>query len=105
MVAAVFEMKEHFQLAVLSATIYSFILIVIGFVVPGRTRGKVFTKEFMANNFEQEHREATGVSVETTNGYPDMGHGRYSDKLPYKDWILFAKSQRTHYNFLEAWGP
>ena len=34
-----------------------------------------------------------------------MGQGRYSDKLPYKDWLKFGKSQRVHYNFLENWGP
>lgn len=33
-----------------------------------------------------------------------MGQGRYSDRLYFKDWLLFAKAQRTHYNFLEAWG-
>lgn len=105
MVTAVFEVEEHFQLAVLSAVIYSFFLILIGFLIPMRAREQVFTKEFMLANFEKEHRENTGQNVENTHGYPDMGQGRYSDKLPYNDWLKFAKAQRTHYNFLENWGP
>ena len=34
-----------------------------------------------------------------------MGHGKYADKLSYKNWLRFGNAQRTHYNFLEAWGP
>ena len=30
-----------------------------------------------------------------------MGTGRYSDKLPYKDWFNFGLAQRIHQNFLE----
>ena len=34
-------------------------------------------------------------------GYPDMGSGRYSEALSYKDWYLYNNSQRVQYNYLE----
>jgi len=34
-------------------------------------------------------------------GYPDMGSGRYSDKLSWKDWYYFNLAQRCHMNYLE----
>ena len=38
-------------------------------------------------------------------GYPDMGAGRYSRKLPYADWFKFNCAQRIHMNSIEhlAW--
>ncbi len=35
----------------------------------------------------------------------DMGHGRYSDKLEYDDWLAFANAQRGHYNYVEVVAP
>lgn len=35
-------------------------------------------------------------------GYPDMGSGRFAEKLSYKDWYIFNNGQRIHYNYLEA---
>ncbi len=35
-------------------------------------------------------------------GYPDMGNGRYSDKLTYKQWFEFNVAQRIHYHYLES---
>jgi len=54
----------------------------------------------MKDNFGQEHREAFGEELKG-EGYPDMGGGRYSAKLSYKDWYNFSSAQRAHYNFLE----
>lgn len=54
----------------------------------------------MKDNFGQDHREAFGVELKG-EGYPDMGGGRYSAKLSYKDWYEFNSAQRAHYNFLE----
>lgn len=85
--------------------LYSLEMVLIGFFVAGRVRGKVFTSEFMEKNFDREHREATFQSIENSEGYPDMGQGKYADKLSYENWLWFGKAQRTHYNFLENWGP
>jgi uncharacterized membrane protein YecN with MAPEG domain len=35
-------------------------------------------------------------------GYPDMGSGRYSQALTYKDWFEFNNTQRVHHNYLET---
>ena len=34
-------------------------------------------------------------------GHPDAGDGRYSDKLPYKQWVEFNNAVRVHMNFVE----
>jgi glutathione S-transferase len=56
-------------------------------VVVGGARKKVFTPEFLKENFEQEHSIYTKEEVEKTSGYPDMGCGRYAQKLSYADWL------------------
>lgn len=56
MAQAIFMVEEHFQLALLTAVIYSFEMILVGFLLPGRIRTKVFTKEFLQSNFGEEHR-------------------------------------------------
>jgi hypothetical protein len=33
--------------------------------------------------------------------YPDMGNGRYSEKLSYKEWFEFNNAIRVHYNYIE----
>ena len=70
-----------------------------GFVVmPART--KAFNKEFMKSTFGEEHKSEIGGEVSSA-GYPDMGCGKYAEKLPYKDWYQFNNAQRCHYNFVE----
>jgi len=62
MTAAVFEVGEYFELALMSVAIYAFELILIGYLYPGSVRSEVFTRDFMMSNFEQEHRDATSQS-------------------------------------------
>ena len=54
----------------------------------------------MDKNFGELHREETGGSI-ALSGYPDMGSGRYSQALSYKDWYELNNSQRVHLNFVE----
>jgi glutathione S-transferase len=63
-------------------------------------RKKVFTEEFLKENFGKEHMEAFNEEIKG-EGYPDMGGGKYSQKLSYKQWYEFNSAQRAHYNFLE----
>lgn len=78
-----YTIQNNFNLALLAIVIYTIELVFIAFFFPGRARSKVFTKDFMVANFEQEHRDTTYQSIEKSNGYPDMGEGRYADQLPY----------------------
>lgn len=75
-------------------------ILMIGFIFPGRARGELFTKEFMEEHFGADHKAATGNEIEK-GGYPDMGSGRYSAKLSYKQWYDYNNAQRAHYNFVE----
>ena len=76
----------------------------IGYLVAGLKRVRLFTKAFMEKNFAEEHKKAFGKSPPLA-GNPDMGSGRYSDKLSYKDWFEFNNAQRVHYNYVEQFGP
>ena len=66
-------------------------------------RGKVFSKEFMAQ-FDEEHKKAFGKNA-PAHGYPDDGNGYYSRKLDYLQWYTFNNWQRTQMNFLETFAP
>ena len=74
---------------------------IIPFAHTVRVRGKVFTKEFMAQ-FQEEHNKAFPGTALPDYGFPDMGNGYYSKKLSYADWYRFNNAQRIHYNFLES---
>ena len=37
----------------------------------------------------------------TCTVFVDVGNGRYSDLLPYADWVQFNNAQRAHGNYLE----
>ena len=87
--------------------------LLIGFIVVGFRRSRVFTKAFLEENFGRFHYEqlqAAGYSESnstgpTKGGYPDCGSGVYSEKLSYKDWHTFNVAIRTHMNFLEVLVP
>jgi len=57
-------------------------------------RRKLFTKDFFAKNFPEIKEPPRGA-------YPDMGCGRYANKLPMEDWITFNNYQRSHYHYIE----
>src|SRR5438132_1566735 len=71
-----------------------------GFIA-GSMRKKVFSPEFMEGNFKTEHERFFPDSKVPKSGYPDMGSGRFSEKLSYKEWYLFNNGQRIHYNYME----
>ncbi len=40
----------------------------------------------MKEHFQKDHMEAFGEDI-GKGGYPDMGSGKYSQKLTYKQWF------------------
>mmetsp|Transcript_5909 Transcript_5909/g.4217 ORF Transcript_5909/g.4217 Transcript_5909/m.4217 type:complete len:156 (+) Transcript_5909:248-715(+) len=66
-------------------------------------RFKTFTKEFTEKeDLDRWHKLHLGQdSPLPAYGYPDMGAGHYSRKLPYKEWFEFNCLQRVHGNSLE----
>ncbi len=72
-------------------------------LIPGSLRKKIFTKEYMQKNFAEQHKKTFGDSC-PRNGYPDMGNGRFCEKLDYAQWYEFNNAQRVHYNYVEQIG-
>ena len=72
--------------------------------IPMGMRKEVFTEEFMEKNFGEIHRRELGNAKLPPLGYPDIGSGRYSDALSYKDWYNFNNRMRAHHNFVEQVG-
>ena len=95
-----------------SSTALAFYGIFAGGYFVGGARGKAFGKEWLKdpkvqaivdehNNALADDKTKTVAPKFSANGYPDMGMGRYSDTLSYKDWYSFNNAQRVHYNLVE----
>ena len=57
-----------------------------------KERRRLFTREWLADNFEEEHMQAVSEDFKNeipneipSGGFPDCGEGRYSEKLSYKN--------------------
>jgi hypothetical protein len=64
-----------------------------------KMRKEYFNEEFM-RQFEMPHKMFFGTKP-SPFGYPDMGSGRYSKRLTYKQWYDFNIAQRNHNNTVE----
>ena len=95
-----FDVSKDFGYVLLVVSAIAFEVIITGFAVVSKSRSKFFNREFLEKNFGEEHKKATGKAI-GRGGYPDMGTGRYSQKLSYADWLEFNQAQRVHYNFVE----
>eukprot|EP00744_Colponema_vietnamica_P002913 GILI01004524.1.p2 GENE.GILI01004524.1~~GILI01004524.1.p2 ORF type:complete len:177 (-),score=58.13 GILI01004524.1:44-574(-) len=95
-----FTLDSNYGYVLLSCIIMALQCWIQGFVA-GSYRRKYFTKEFMLSNFGDAHKSAFGTEP-AVGGYPDVGNGRYSEKLTYEQWVNFNNAQRAHYNYLEA---
>jgi hypothetical protein len=95
-----------------STTAIAFYGVFAGGYFVGGARGKAFGKEWVktpaAEKLAEEHKKALGDSKDdktvpkfSSNGYPDMGSGRYASTLSYKAWFDFNNAQRVHYNLVE----
>lgn len=85
-------------LALSAISIHYFI---VGFFMALPARSKIFNKEYLQKNFGEIHSSEVGGEI-AGGGYPDMGSGRYAEKLSYGDWFRFNNAQRAHYNYLES---
>ena len=98
-----FILDKNYGYVLLAATAIGFECYAIGFAVPQVVRTKYFTKEFLEENFGEIHKREIGHDIPKL-GYPDLGNGRYSQKLPYKAWFEFNNAQRAHHQFVENVG-
>ena len=87
------EELNLYRYVALVAALIAFQFILTGVIAPGSARGKVFPSEFMENNFKTEHErfynEGGKVAQVPKGGYPDVGSGRYAERLSYKEWFNF----------------
>lgn len=94
-----FAFTQEHGYALLATLLVAFESSIFGMMV-GRVRSRVFNANFMVDKFGGLHLQTFNADI-SKNGYPDMGNGRYSDALSYKDWVDFNNAQRGHYNHLE----
>ena len=66
----------------------------------GKHRGEMFNKEFMKENFNEQHWNAFKKDAPLL-GYPDCGSGVFSAKLTYGQWFRFNLAQRNAKNYQE----
>lgn len=74
MTPLVLALTPQYGYVLLAAVAISLELLVIGFVFPGAARSKIFSKAFLEEHFGKDVPQG---------GYPDMGSGRFSEKLSY----------------------
>lgn len=100
-VSLIDQISPEYGLVLLVSVILGFECVLFGFLFPGRLRRKTFNKDFLKDKFGKEHGSSLQAEIQV-GGYPDMGNGRYSQQLSYKDWYLFNCAQRVHLNFVES---
>jgi len=88
------EIPDVFAWPVLVAACIGFQCVLTSFLV-SRARRKFFSKNFFEENFPELKPVPLG-------GYPDMGCGRFSDKLSLQEWTEFNNAQRCHQNYVEG---
>ena len=98
----IINLPETYNWVMFSSILLLIECLMIGFIVGGGARKRIYSKEHMAQ-FNEEHEKAFGKGTQPNKeAYPDTGNGYYSQKLPYKDWLEMNLRQRTHANFLEV---
>eukprot|EP00823_Brevimastigomonas_motovehiculus_P008508 TRINITY_DN780_c0_g1_i1.p1 TRINITY_DN780_c0_g1~~TRINITY_DN780_c0_g1_i1.p1 ORF type:complete len:173 (-),score=42.89 TRINITY_DN780_c0_g1_i1:210-728(-) len=87
-------LANEYGYVVMIAVATAFQCLLAGFSIM-KLREKYFNKDFFDRNFPQLKENAPPM------GYPDMGNGQFSQKLPLDQWIIFNQYQRAHYNAIE----
>ena len=93
-------LPAEYPLVLLACVILCIECFFMGMIFVAPARFGLFNKEFMSQ-FKEEHEAAFPGTEPANGGFPDCGDGRYSAKLPYKDWINFNNAMRVHQNFIE----
>ena len=97
-----FEVPAEYPSIVLAMITYGLLMVVTSFAVVIATRKRLFTKDFL-KQFASEHKAAFPESKLPELGFPDIGSGRFSKKLSYKDWMTFNNAMRSHHNMVEQY--
>lgn len=52
--------------------------------------------------FFEKHFPELAKNKIPQGGYPDMGSGKFAEKLSVSEWMEFNNAQRAHYNYVEG---
>lgn len=80
-----YTLPQEFGWVLLSAVVMGLSCLMIGFIFAGGPRGKIFSEQYMKENFGAEHQRVTGQEIKK-GGYPDTGSGFYTRNLNYEQW-------------------
>ncbi|CAG9325812.1 unnamed protein product [Blepharisma stoltei] len=95
------DVPDDYGWVIFIEILIAFQLTLFTYVFVSPSRLKTFTPRFMKENFTEEFIEAFHREPDF-QGYPDTGSGRFSKKLPLKDWYDFNNAQRIQWNYLEG---
>jgi len=100
--AITFELDQDFRYTMGAICLLCLQTILVGFLVVGKKRGEIFKPiiEGIKAKIKEENK-GLDPKILSNEAYPDMGNGRYSEHLTYKEWVEFAKVQRAHANCFE----
>lgn len=89
-----FSIPAGYAWVILCAVLVGVQCLAYGFYVSS-ARTKYFSKKFFADKFPE-------LKAPPQGGYPDMGSGKFADKLSLSDWIDFNNYMRVHMNYTET---
>ena len=96
-----FSVPDEYPMIVLACVAVCFQCYFVAMAVVVPARKKLFNNQFMKDNFAKEHANAFPGQRAPLMGFPDIGAGRFSDALSYKDWFNFNNTMRAHMNIFE----
>ena len=87
-------LPDNYNLCIAAACAIAFECVFFGAIVVGSARKHTFPQQWLEETFGREHvteLEKVGIKSDAPSkgGYPDMGNGKYSDKLSYENWFKF----------------
>ena len=86
---------DNYAWVLLSVLAMGFQMVLQGYSIVS-LRKKIFSEQFFKAMFPgADYKEYY------LNGYPDMGSGRFSEKLSFEEWLRFNSHQRSHYHYVE----
>lgn len=100
--AITFELDADYRYVMGAMVLLVVQTVMVGFLTVGGKRKEIFKPviEEIKEKIKEENKDLDPKKF-SQRGYPDMGNGRYSEYLSYKDWVDFNKAQRAHANCLE----
>ncbi|CDW82791.1 mapeg family protein [Stylonychia lemnae] len=95
---------KYLAYTLLTMTLIGLQCTIVPIVIVSKARRKYFTQNFMDQFLQAPTTDGEDINepiLPAKGGYPDMGSGRYTEKLEYSQWYEYNNAQRVHLNFVE----